>query len=89
MRRVSTLVLPEPAPATMSSAWPRYFDGLALLRVEPVGEGEPVDGRHQRCRRLAPAGRVVGIEDQRHVPPILGAPPTPPRRASPVECRSS
>ena len=35
MRRVSTLVLPEPAPATMSSAVPAVLDGLALLRVEP------------------------------------------------------
>ena len=34
MRRVSTLVLPEPAPATMSSDWPAVLDGLALLRVE-------------------------------------------------------
>ena len=87
MRCVSTRVLPEPAPATMSSAWPAVLDRLALLGVEPVGEagagcraGTAGGGRG----RLAPAGRVVGVEDQRHVPSSLGAASdTGPRRRMP------
>ena len=36
MRRVSTAVLPDPAPATISSGRTLVQHGLALLRVEPV-----------------------------------------------------
>ena len=52
------------------------LDGLALLGVEPVGEARTGGrGGTSGCRRrLAPAGRVVGVEDQRHVHRLLGAP---------------
>ena len=39
MRCVSTLVLPEPAPATMSSAGPRYSTASRCCGIEPVGRG--------------------------------------------------
>ena len=49
MRWVSTRVLPEPAPATMSSGPPCVHDGRALLRVEPVEQGGRVDGEARAC----------------------------------------
>src|SRR6187402_750467 len=40
MRRVSTLVLPEPAPATMSSAWPRYSTASRWRGLRPASRGD-------------------------------------------------
>ena len=45
MRRVSTLVLPEPAPATMSSGRTAVQHGFALLRVESGEQGLVDSGR--------------------------------------------
>src|SRR4051812_17215199 len=36
MRRVSTLVLPDPAPATMRSAWPRYSAASRCCGFSPA-----------------------------------------------------
>ena len=48
IRRVSTRVLPEPAPATTSSGAPSWIDGLALGLVESLEQllaGRPRGGR--------------------------------------------
>ena len=76
MRCASTRVLPEPAPATMSSGPALVQHGLALLRVEPdeqllgVGAGarggRPAVGAEAGGGGLGPGGHT-GRVDQRRV----------------------
>ena len=48
-RCVSTRVLPEPAPATISNGPPCVHDRRALLRIQPVQQGRRID-RQPRTR---------------------------------------
>ena len=70
IRRVSTRVLPEPAPATTSSGAPGVHDGGALRLVEPVeqllgGRAAAPEAALRRRGEVLEAGQGFG----RHVLP--------------------
>ncbi len=73
MRRVRTLVLPDPAPATMSSDSPRYSTASFCWGLRPAVKGSSYPPARVARARLG--GLVEGVEHDRHDRASLGATP--------------
>ena len=67
MRRVSTLVLPEPAPATMSSAGPRYSTASRWRGLSPSSSADDT-GTDEGCSSCVMMPSRVGAR------PDIGGP---------------
>ena len=78
IRRVSTLVLPEPAPATMSSGPPRWTTASACCGLSPSSSSAArAEGEEERVVAWGGVGFVI-------VPSLYGAPTTPSGRRPPA-----
>src|SRR5690554_6887369 len=64
-RRVSTLVLPEPAPATMSSDWPRYSTASRCCGFRPSSRGFGVAPSASRMKVISPPSLGATPDKQR------------------------